>query len=38
LSYQTSQIDVSTLADGNYILAAFREGSLIAKTQISVKK
>lgn len=38
LTYQTSQIDVSTLADGNYILAAFREGNFIAKTQISVKK
>ena len=38
MTSKTAQIDVSTLADGNYMLAAFKDGNLIAKTQIAIKK
>jgi hypothetical protein len=35
---QIEKIDLSDLSEGNYILAAFNDGNLIAKTQIAIKK
>lgn len=37
-SQQTAKVDVRNAVNGNYILAAFSNGNLVAKTSIAITK